>query len=243
MSLKPIGDWPTIFSGIVHDWNFRQHGPWDKGSVKPPSPGSSPSATHCRAGPGERKIPRNIFLGRSRPICHALHLGPWATAHRPRGWWWGGTPHWPPSGPPWRRHCLPRLHSLINFFISLSICTKFGMHVTLHHWWPPTDFETNPTTLIFFFSRELGPMTSGQASCCQACRKGLVRETLSLQPIWTKFCLHVIWDHGQLPTDSAPITMMTRDHRPPKMYLLENWQRRFIWVNRLEGVSDGSIQW
>ena len=137
-------------SGIVHVWNFRKQGPWDKGSVKPPSPGSSPPATHCRAGPGERKIPRDIFLGRSRAICHALHLGPWAIAHRPRGWWWGSAPHWPPSGPPWRRHCLPWLHSLINFFISLSICTKFGMHVTLHHRRPPTDFETNPTTLIFF---------------------------------------------------------------------------------------------
>ena len=36
-----------------------------------------------------------------------------------------------------------------KFFISWTICTKFGMHVTWDHGRPPTKFETNPTTFNF----------------------------------------------------------------------------------------------
>ena len=42
-----------------------------------------------------------------------------------------------------------KLSSPKNFFISWTICTKFGMHVTWDHERPPAKFETNPTTFNF----------------------------------------------------------------------------------------------
>ena len=51
------------------------------------------------------------------------------------------------------RRPLPALHGENgvpkSFFISWTICTKFGMHVTWDHGRPPIKFETNPTTFNF----------------------------------------------------------------------------------------------
>ena len=49
-----------------------------------------------------------------------------------------------------------KLSSPKNFFISWTICTKFGIHVTWDHERPPTKFETNPTTFNFSLAGHLG---------------------------------------------------------------------------------------
>ena len=105
-------------------------------------------------------------------ICHAWHLGPWATAHR----FSAGSGEFenfastglekgpvrrrsPGSSPPAHRPLPPgpgKKRSPRNFFNSAQIRTKFGMHVTWDHGRPPNKFEKNPTTLNFLASRELG---------------------------------------------------------------------------------------
>ena len=50
----------------------------------------------------------------------------------------------PLSAQPGEKLCTPR-----KFFISWTICTKFGMHLNWDHERPPTKFETNPTTCNF----------------------------------------------------------------------------------------------
>ena len=70
MSLKPIGNCLVIFSWMVHVWNFRQQGPWDKG---PRSPGSSPPANHYQAGPRGETESKELFdfSADLDQICHA----------------------------------------------------------------------------------------------------------------------------------------------------------------------------
>ena len=115
MLLKPIGNCLVIFSWMVHVWNFRQQGPWDKG---PRSPGSSPPANHCQASPWGETESKELFdfSADLDQICHAWQaLGTMAycpsifsgieqvsnlSNQRPpdKGRWWGSAPHRPSSG-------------------------------------------------------------------------------------------------------------------------------------------------
>ena len=102
-----------------------------------------------------------------------------------------------------------------NFFISWTICTIFGTHVTWDHGRPPIKYETNPTTFNFPLARHLG-QGAGEAA--------LAGKRLSARPgeklctprkffiswtICTKFGMHLTWDHERPPTkfETNPTTL------------------------------------
>ena len=211
--------------------------------MRPRSPGSSPSATQCRANPGDGQSLRNFFIYRLIYTKFVTHgTWPWTTAQRfsaelnkfqifairgplTRG---GGGAALPAGHPAARLNADTAFpdYTVLSRSPSNLACTS--------PWGPPSDFETNSTSLNFSPAgswekgqvRTLSPRglpASSQPPPGRYRGKGLVRETFSVHGRFgPNFNLHVTWDHERLSTNfeqnhtglESSRSGLARDKRP-----------------------------